>query len=283
MWINWFESNRKCSYFLLCHLVALVLDFFLFVNKAKLSRQKKNGSEDGFKEPFIYFLIITKFCLLSIAMKIQHLDLVLFNLYVVRDIFLFIMLYILLWSYLEVVPPTISETFINAYKGVVFGCVVPFTNLCVGLDRLFVLEADNTILRSNMRDLFFHCFLDFGFICLIFCFDTNTREEKVKEINSKNFWHMFFLLIYMIIKVVANSEYLSIHMLPQFIPFLYFNYMNYELNAFFNNFLRDATKRKLIVEKKLLYDARLYENVICLSYELLFLCSFMSYMPKFGL
>jgi hypothetical protein len=279
LWNRWNGSTDKCCYFIGVQLLCLGLDALL--HGSKLTRKRVRGGQEGFNEKGTFAAIVCKFILQTIAFKIRYSEISTVALYVARDAFVLGLLYVSIWSYLKTIPPTISETFTNNYKGVVFGGIVPFSNLMVILYK-FANDANvpgKVLMGPDFHDLFmkllWYCLADLGFILLIFFLDTNTREEKVNEINSKNHWHMAVLFVYMLLKFFGNSAMWNIHMLPHAIPFIYFNYLNYDLNHLYNSTLQLKPQK----DPKWLYDNQLIHNVLSLSYEVLFLLSFMSYYP----
>jgi len=179
--------------------------------------------------------------------------------------------YILCYSTL--VPPTISEAFTDNYKISSYVFVYEILNVMLSVISFYKILTLYGVTVMTVRDwailsanLMINSGVNIWFILLIFIFDTNDRN------NVKNVIRRILLTFYMIVKVLFNYHSATIHNIPMILSAIYFFVMNYDINVRkkqdFNKF-KDDKYRKITKD-----------NLICLTYELLFLLTFMSYQPR---
>lgn len=279
LWNNLLGMNsNNCIYFVASYLSYYALECYLQYRKPKLSRRP----DEGFFEKGVFCALFFKFFFLTLAFKIQHIEKNTFATFILRDFVLLVFFYIKLWSYVKSIPPTISELFISVKDGIVYIGLLALGNfafICYSLRAEFKAHpgcVSTTVMMTAIEHLFFDVIIDICFVLLIFFFDTDTRKEKVHMIGSKNFWHMMILGIFIIIKFVIYYDTITFHWLPQLVPLLYFQCMNYNLNKKFNKKLKGYKDQDFEKKKSECYDKMIYENLNCISYEVVFLLTFMS-------
>lgn len=272
-------AEYGCFYFVAAHLAYYLIEFYLQYAKPKLTR--RNSVIEQWKT---FALLFLKFFCLTLSLKINHLGKYNFAAFVFRDFVLLAAFYGKIWSYAVSLPPTISELFINIHDGIVYMALYVVGNvsfICYSFVKdLLSASSDcvpKTILMEAVYHVMFDVLIDLAFVLLIFFFDTNSRQEKIMGKNSKNILHMLILFVFIGVKSYVYYDARTLHWIPQIIPALYFQVMNYVINNKCNKEL-SAVRNQPDFEtcKHQYYDGMIYENLNCISYEIVFLLTFVA-------
>ncbi len=271
-----------CILFLLLDLATNL--FNLYLDKASLEGTKQ------FSWNFLGTLWIKMSCyLLAMSMYNYSYPLFYFKFGVDSGLLLAFLLYVVTYRK-DLIPPTVSELFIQDYKILSLTLVYSLFNSSISLFAW--IKASNEVgiaflslanFTTALIGVITTTVIDVAFVTLIFIFDTNSREEKLKEKHRKNVLHMAFLVAYVFVKCSLNYQFISIHNMPMLLSAVYFIYMNYEINEELNSRLLPIytnKKDEYKAKKNSEYGRNIKKHLMCLFYEVIFLMTWMSFVPR---